>query len=250
MILAIETSTKFGGVVLYNRGSVLSVKRFTGGVNASETLLPAISELLAEQTMQLGDLSSIAVTIGPGSFTGLRVGLTAAKTLAYFNQLPVFAVPTLDVLALPAQVPGSTIAALMDARKGEVYGAVYRVTQSMERVSEFCVCSIEQFLEGQTDVIITGNAINLYREKIEAICGSSVRFTDEGIWYPDPVTLAQCADNGSYPVYRGEALFSLAPLYIRKSEAEIQWAKTHGSDHPGLSTVDPDSTTGKSSKKT
>ncbi|MBN1355543.1 tRNA (adenosine(37)-N6)-threonylcarbamoyltransferase complex dimerization subunit type 1 TsaB [bacterium] len=223
MILGLETSTKFGGVALVDGTGTRAVIRFTAEVNASELLLPSIAGLLRENNCRIADIRRIGVSIGPGSFTGLRVGLTAAKTLGYFNDIPVTCIPTLDVLAYQARSYGAVISVLMDARKGEVYGSVYCGGEIVRSLTDTRVCTVEEILTASGCDAVTGDAIKRYRERIDTACGGMGRFTPETIWCPDPEQVARLSADFGYPEYRGEALFDLTPLYIRRSEAEIRW---------------------------
>ena len=127
-ILAIETALATGGVALVTRSRVIAERLLDVRVTYSERLLPSIEAMLADASLGFGDLSGIAVSVGPGSFTGLRIGIATAQGLALATGLPLVSVGTLEALAWSAWAPGGTVACALDARRGEVYGAVFRFT--------------------------------------------------------------------------------------------------------------------------
>jgi len=223
MILAIETSTMQGSIALVKNGEVIDSVCISSESHASVSLVPSIQAMVKNAGIRLSDIRTYAVTSGPGSFTGLRVGLTAAKTFAYFNKSLVVAIPTLDALVVPATPSENVIVGILDARKGEVYGAVYDGSKQIQRITPYRVCPIEDILTGHHPVTVIGNAVAVYRQRILDCAGSDVVFTTEDMWIPKATSVARLVETGQYPEYSGEQLFKLAPMYIRKSEAEIKW---------------------------
>jgi tRNA threonylcarbamoyladenosine biosynthesis protein TsaB len=122
LLLAIESAVAPGVALL--RGEVVIAERACAAP-AAETLLPAIAGLLEGASATLGDVGAFAISIGPGSFTGLRVGLSTLKGLAFGSDVPAFAVPTLAALAAGAPQGPGPVAALLDARRGELYAAAF-----------------------------------------------------------------------------------------------------------------------------
>lgn len=123
--LAIDTSTRHTGVAL-RAGAVLAFRRFSPPLNAGEQLLPAIHELLQAYHVGPGDLDLIVLANGPGSFTGLRIGLATAKGLAFQGKAALVPVSTLETLAWQAPTRRGHVFPLMDARRGEVFSACWR----------------------------------------------------------------------------------------------------------------------------
>ncbi len=125
-ILGIETSTQKGSIALMDRATLVKELPLSAALNKhAERLLPQIDILLKETGTAPSDLAAIAVSIGPGSFTGLRVGLATAKGLAYALGLPLLPVSTLRAMALPFCHTQKAITPMMVARKGEVYWALF-----------------------------------------------------------------------------------------------------------------------------
>src|SRR5690242_19383342 len=125
-VLALETSTLAGGVALMDGERLVAEYVLDVGVTHSERLLAVIDRVLADARWAPRDLEGLAVSIGPGSFTGLRVGVSTVKGLAWALGLPIAAVPTLDAMA--AAVPSSAwpVCPILTARRGEVYASLYR----------------------------------------------------------------------------------------------------------------------------
>ena len=126
MLLAIDTSTRQAGIALYERRRGLLAEQIWFTANRhTEELMPAIASLFAVAGATPGDLAAVAVAIGPGSFTGLRVGLAAAKGLALAQGIPIVGIPTLDVTAYPHQRQPVPVIAIAQAGRGRVYWAPY-----------------------------------------------------------------------------------------------------------------------------
>ena len=119
-VLGIETATLMGGVALMSEVGLISEYRMGVAARHSERLLPAIDHLLTQSRSSLSELSAIAVSAGPGSYTGLRVGLAVAKGLAMGAHLPLVMVPTLEAHAAAFSQCQRLIAPMLDARRGQV----------------------------------------------------------------------------------------------------------------------------------
>jgi tRNA threonylcarbamoyladenosine biosynthesis protein TsaB len=125
VVLAIESATSTPSVALLAGAEVLALRSAPPGAVAAEVILPAVEAVLAEAQLALGEVALFALAIGPGSFTGLRVGLATVKGLAFRSDRPVAPVPTLAALCFGAGSVQGAVAALLDARRGEVYAAAH-----------------------------------------------------------------------------------------------------------------------------
>src|SRR5438477_12876260 len=142
LLLAMDTATDQVAVALGDRGAVRGEVRLVGGRRHAEQLAPAIQSLCDETGVGLDQLGAIAVGIGPGLFTGLRVGVTTAKVMAQALRVPIVAVPSLDLVAYPLRHTNRLLVAVLDARRREVFDAAYRpVPGGLQRVSEYQVRS-------------------------------------------------------------------------------------------------------------
>lgn len=125
-LLAIDTATRYAGLALYDGGRILSEASWLSNNNHSVELMPALVRMLDQQALSASDLAAVAVAIGPGSFTGLRIGVSVAKGLAQAQNIPILGVPTLDVLAFQHTEQRRPIWAVIHAGRGRLCAALYR----------------------------------------------------------------------------------------------------------------------------
>jgi tRNA threonylcarbamoyladenosine biosynthesis protein TsaB len=223
-ILAADTSTKTGSVALVE--DALLIAEYT--LNVSEThsarLLPTIDRVLTDAGIGINEVDGLAIAAGPGSFTGLRIGLATFKGLALAGNKKLVAVPTLDALASSLAFCAQLVCPMLDARMGEVYAALYRFKgSSLERISQDLVVTVEDlFREVDEPVVVSGDGIPLYRDRIVSVLGDRAIFAHPRFWIPRAVNVAAIA----LPrLERGESddIDALAPIYVRQSEAERKW---------------------------
>ena len=237
IILGLDTATPTASAALVEDGQLVaeafsdkSGRREQGSVihargNHSEIVLPLIKSILDQGKISLPALSGLAVSIGPGSFTGLRIALATVKGVAYEWGLPVVGVSTLHANAARVRDHEGIIGSLLDARKQEVYAAIYhRQGQTLTPLSEERVCSIDAAIEslravGAVDPVLVGDGATAYAPLLSAAFGASVRITGDdelGSVAAQVATLPwrRFADHG------GDDLASLAPRYLRSPEAE------------------------------
>jgi tRNA threonylcarbamoyladenosine biosynthesis protein TsaB len=125
MLLAIDTATHYAGLALYGEGQVWAEENWRSAMTHSVELMPRIRRMLSTQQVAVEALAGIAVSLGPGSFTGLRIGLAAAKGLALPYHLPLVGVPALDAVAYPYQTAGRKVWAILEAGRGRIGVACY-----------------------------------------------------------------------------------------------------------------------------
>jgi tRNA threonylcarbamoyladenosine biosynthesis protein TsaB len=225
IVLGIETSTPQTSVALGTEREVLAAVQLTGKVR-QDAVVPALEHLLAWSGLELSQVGGIAVGLGPGLFTGLRVGVETGKSLAQVLSVPIVGICSLDALAFGVRYTRRLIGAVIDARRGEVFFALYRsVPGGVMREGGYRVgppghlaAEIEA-LAGE--VLLVGNGAILYRREIQEVCGR-VEFASSAQAYPQAPALVELA----IPRFireQSDRLFDIAPLYLRKSDAEIAW---------------------------
>ncbi len=228
-LLAIETATAAHSVALVEDGRLLAELSYEAQGNRGGMLLPTVDQVLKTAGVAARDLDAVAVSLGPGSFTGLRVGLATAQGLALGAGAMVVGVPTLEALAEGYALADGTICALLDAYRGEVYMALFRRNgYALERVipdavlAPGAVASVLAAVEGPVHLIGYGAA--RYREQLEAALGGRACVSDESLRaVPLAVVVArlgirQFAD-GRTPVAE------VALSYLRRAAAEMNREK-------------------------
>ena len=221
-LLLVDTATPTGSVAVSQGEKLLGEIVLSGPANHTDHLLGNIDELLRGVGLTIGDMDGFGVFLGPGSFTGLRVGVATIKGLALATGKPVVGVSSLASLAWRLPFAALPVCPLLDARKGEVYAALYQWTgEDFSSLLIPCVLPPERWLERlSNDVLFIGDGAQSYRGLIEERLGESAHFA------PWPAHACR-ASNGLGPALqmlrRGEhiPLEGLIPTYIRPSEAEL-----------------------------
>lgn len=231
MLLALETSAERGSVALFDAGRLLGEVWLDARERHAASLLVCLDRLLAERNRKLDDVDRIALAIGPGSFTGLRIGLATALGLAFGTARRLVPVPTLAALATQANVD-VPIAAVLDARRGEVYAGLYRANG--ESLAEDSCCTIDDFLARlpeNGEVAFLGDGVAAHRQAIASRLGERARFL--------PVESARfgAASVGWLGLRLDSAGLSLAPervelRYLRRAEAEAKRLALHAQNEP------------------
>jgi tRNA threonylcarbamoyladenosine biosynthesis protein TsaB len=220
-VLALDTSLSGGGAALASEGRVLAQARLEPGPGFSRRLLPAVEEVLARAGVQRGDLRGLAVTLGPGFFTGLRVGIATAQGMALGLGLPVAGVSSLRLLAEAAPPEAETIWALADARRGLLYAAAFRRQGGvLARLAPDMAISAQR-LAGRLSppALLLGPGARLLGPEHLA---PGLELAPPGLDHPDPGRLALL---GEHRLARGEgsAPHQLRPRYCRPSDAEVRF---------------------------
>lgn len=231
MLLAIETATLASGVALATAGKLVAEIIVQTKKTHSERLMPHIEQLLELGQVAKEDITAIAVSIGPGSFTGLRIGLATAKALAYVWNVPVIGVSTLAALAYACPAPNSLICPLLDAQKGNVYQAVYRWEKGIlqEVIPPRVIAhqeAINELASQPLPVIMLGEGAVLFQEAIVA-AADPIELAPPHIILPRAGSVALLGHQLLRQGIRHDVM-TLEPLYIRRSEAEVLWEQRHG----------------------
>jgi tRNA threonylcarbamoyladenosine biosynthesis protein TsaB len=215
-VLAVETSTLSGGAALLDGERVVGEYTLDVRVTHSERLMAAIDQLLSDAGWTARDLDGIAVTVGPGSFTGLRVGLSTVKGLALALAIPVAAVPTLDAMAAMLPYAALPVCPVLDARKREVYASLYRWDGlGMRRQWDYLALAPDELARRLDEpVIVVGDGA-------EAIDSAFARRVEPPRRGPAPAVVGAL---GRARLARGETVTvaDLVPIYLRPSEAELK----------------------------
>lgn len=229
IVLALETSAVAGSVALFRGDRLLAERQLDPMRRSAQTLASALVDALAAAACLPADVRLVATTVGPGSFTGLRVGVTAAKTFAYAARAEVLGLNTLEVIA--AQVPlalrsagAVEIQAVLDAQRKEVFVGRFRFApDELERCAPDAIVPVQTWLDSlQPGVIVTGPVL----DKLEGRLPAGVIAVAHARRNPQAATVGRLAWRDYLRGRRGD-LWKLAPEYLRASAAEEKAAKSN-----------------------
>lgn len=231
-VLGIESATFAQSVALLEDDRVVAEASYVAEGGRGGRLMPTVDEVLRQAGLSVGDLDAVSVSVGPGSFTGLRVGLATAKGLARGAGVSLVGVSTLEVLAEGYDVKEGSICALLDAYRGEVFAAMFRRNGGrLERLTADMVAVPEAVpLSGEGETHMIGNGAACYRERLKAVFGERVNVTGEGTSaVPMAVVVARLGMRRltGVPGATQEQPNSteVVPVYLRRAAAEVNWEK-------------------------
>lgn len=226
LILGIESSTVQIGCAIGGHEGVLSSAHSAKGKRHAENLTPAIDFICRQAQVDLSEIGLVAVDVGPGLFTGLRVGLATAKAVAFALRVPMIGVSSLDLLAFPVRFSPRLIVAAIDARRGEIFYAFYRqVPGGVQRISEHAVGSPDdlasELLATGEEALLVGDGAHRYREDFDGL--ARVEIVDAGNSHPSAASLVQLAHAQALREDY-QQIDEIVPLYLRRPDAEINWS--------------------------
>lgn len=231
IILGIDTATDSVSVALGEGTRVLAHSEVVSDRQHVEALTPMIDFVCKQADVSFRELGAIAADIGPGLFTGMRVGIAAAKAIAFSLNLPIIGVCALDVLAAAAPRTDSVVVSVIDARRREVYWAMHRIIEDeLTQVRAPCVGPVTELvadvLERSQRAQFVGNGALRYRNDIVGALGTSLQgceFADERYSRPTAATLVLLAHRLAVEE-RWQSAYEVSPLYLRPPDAEIHWS--------------------------
>ncbi len=234
-IMGLESATLDGSVAVVDSGG-MAVEYFWDVRNAhSEEIFFSIDRVLKEAKTSLHEIDGFAISLGPGSFTGIRIGVTVTRTLAQVLNRPVVGISTLDSLAFNLFPTDCLVCPIIDALRNEVYTALYTAgKRGLKRLTDYSILNIEDLLSNFlppyiskfNNVIFSGPAVKLHQELIKkklskgAVIASSDKIIPRG---------GKLAELGLKTFLRnkGKRWDKIFPLYIRRAEAEVKWEQKH-----------------------
>lgn len=227
-ILAIDTSSITASVALLEDGVIKGEYNLNTGLTHSEQLLPMVEALLKNTGSQIEQIDRFVVTSGPGSFTGLRIGIATANALAQAHHKEVLGLSTLDALAENGRHFKGYVCPILNARRGEVYTALYESDgRELKRLSEHQAIALHDFMkqipDDQRQIYFVGDGVLAYAGMIEDFFGDRVILASEGHRFLAAGRLGQLALNHSEDF----KILPVEPVYLRESEAVIRWREAH-----------------------
>ncbi len=233
-ILAVETTSPVLGAAIWEEGRILGEYSLHSTKTHSQNLLPVIDSLLGACGLSLADMDLFAVDVGPGSFTGVRIGIATVKGFAFASGTPVVGCNSLETLAMNlVSAEHALLCPIVDARSGACYAALYRAKQGeLEELIPPCAEQIESFLEHSLSaypepILFLGDGIFAYRAIVEQSRGSAAHFADGAA--ADFRAASLCA-LAQIKARRGAAADAeaLTPIYLRKPQAQRELERRQG----------------------
>jgi tRNA threonylcarbamoyladenosine biosynthesis protein TsaB len=238
-ILGLDTASSTASVALIENGELTAEESYPAGsealgcpggkrANYAEIILPLIDAVLSRRGLAVGELSGLAISIGPGSFTGLRIGLSTVKGLAYGSETPLVGIPTLRAHAARARGWRGLICSFLDARKNEVYAALFRSGGvNVDRLTEDFVAPVQFIIEkiqstaGQDPCLFVGDGIARHKELLTGALGVQAHMLGGDALCSAAAAVARLSEE---KFRRGEVdrAETLRPLYLRSPEAELK----------------------------
>ena len=219
-ILGIETSTRAASVAVVSDGKILSEVIQESHSPHSETLQVQIEEVIKNSGVA-DKIDAVAVSIGPGSFTGLRIGLAAAKVLAYAWKIKIVGVPTLQAMAFNFPTDFVTVLPLIDAQKNRAYVQQFKNCLPQNKIEVQAIDEVVKSAEKiDGEVFLCGDVLH----KIKIELPANVKIAPVNLKMPRAANVALC---GKFLLEQGreDNLMNLEPLYVRRSEAEVLWER-------------------------
>lgn len=223
-ILGIDTSTMTASVGIIEDDQVLIDLKYDVKITYSEVLLSSIDLVLKTVELEVEKLDGFAISIGPGSFTGLRIGLSTVKGLCFASGKPLASVNSLDALASLSLFCRYPVVPLLDAKKNQVYAAIYDTSEGeLKRKSGYLVVDIEELIKNiSSKTLFVGPGVKVYQRDLIQFLGDKAHFAPNEQSLPSGACVARI---GLGKIISGqvENITDLEPMYLRKSEAELKF---------------------------
>lgn len=232
-ILAIDTSSSVASVAIINNEKLVGEYSINTNLKHSEKLMPIINQLLLSCDISINDIDCIGIAEGPGSFTGVRIGIATARAISHVINVPIIGVSTLEALAYNIPCFEGIVCPILDARRNQVYASAYRwednnVFSVINQDAYYIDDIIDELNKYNEKIIFLGDGIDIYKEKLVSGLGVKAKFSLIYTKLQRASSVAQLALKYSK---KGEMknCFQVLPNYLRKSEAERQYeAKIKG----------------------
>lgn len=228
-ILSVDTSTKYLSLGVYDNGKFYEYK-LELGIRLSALLASTIQRVLNALGWQVEDINYFACGLGPGSFTGLRIGLATMKGLAWSARKPIIGIPTLDILAQSVNTSGDIAIPIVDAKRGLVYGASYQFQRgTLKKLMPYSLLTPEDFLskakksisgKKYDNIQIFGDGLALIKDR--SFLGlKGVRTMDKDYWYPRPGNILSLA-LGRIKEKKLDNVFKIEPIYLYPKDCQVR----------------------------
>jgi len=217
--LALDTSQSSGSIALWDSGRIVYSAYFNIAITHSETLMPQLDAGLRLCGYAVSDIKAVLLTLGPGSFTGLRIGLASAKGIAYGLRIPLLSFDTLRLCALQRHKCGCRILSVLDAKMHQVYAALY--DEDLIELQSPRVCAAEELVDWDArGCYLLGSGSDLVQPVLESAGFNAVRVYEQPLNAAGLFQLAELFPQEE--IYDFDRLAELEPLYLRESTAQVR----------------------------
>jgi tRNA threonylcarbamoyladenosine biosynthesis protein TsaB len=231
LTLAIDSSTNVGSVALISEDGLLGEELLNLTDTHSQRLMPQLVSLLENSGYEPQDLEGIGVGLGPGSFTGIRIGLATAKTMAQALQIPIVGISTLEAMAYNLKYTSTYLCPMIDGRRDRVFAALYkgRGKEKLAAESQDSLIAIDDLLRELADIdeaiYFIGEVASKYKDRIIKEI-KQPKFVSSSFNFPRASMIGELSLKKLLEG-KEDNLFALTPNYLKRSQAEIQWEKKH-----------------------
>ena len=225
-ILGIDTSSNASSVSVIEDNKLICEYTVNTKTTHSQKLMPMIENMLSMSGVNIKEIDAIAICIGPGSFTGLRIGMATAKAISHVNNLPIIGVNSLEILAGNMNLYDKKICSILDAQRNQVYTGRYKFENgSIVEIQPVDVVEIENLLEeiskDNDEWILVGEAVYKYEDKIKEIKNIDIPAPSHNVTKASSLcSIAMEKYNNNVDIHN---CYDINPMYIRKSQAEVQY---------------------------
>lgn len=221
-ILGIDTSSKFLNIALSEDDDIIKEESHLLDRAQASRLIPIVKELLRKSGTPVNKIDAFVIGLGPGSFTGLRIGVSAIKGFGIVTGKPCIGVPSIDAIACNAGETDGDIVPIIDAKRGQVYAAIYgRKAGRVKRLSEYMVLPVAQLLKKIKDApVFLGDGVPLYRDAILSADKKAI-FLEEKYWYPGAGNIIKLGFSRIKKAKK-QGLDKLTPLYLYPDDCQVR----------------------------
>jgi tRNA threonylcarbamoyladenosine biosynthesis protein TsaB len=228
-VMAVDTSSSMASVAILDKDQLLGEYSINSNKKHSQILMPMIQGIMNNLDIRPEEIDLFGVSTGPGSFTGLRIGITVIKAMAYALKKPVVGVPSLEALAYNLSMSQRHICPIMDARNNQVYTALYKWDgANIKEVTKCMGIPIQELVKLVKDLrvktIFVGDGVTIHREYLCSQLGDYSEFAPPNLLLQNAASVAYAAKVRADQGILGTS-FELVPFYLRKSQAEREYEK-------------------------
>ncbi|MFH1776727.1 MAG: tRNA (adenosine(37)-N6)-threonylcarbamoyltransferase complex dimerization subunit type 1 TsaB [Candidatus Omnitrophota bacterium] len=227
LTVSCDTSTKFLNIVISNNTGVIASARRESRFDQAQTIFPLMQQMLTDCRLTPSDINAFAVGIGPGSFTGVRVGVVTFKAMAFSLDKPLAGIISLDLIARVAKDTGKLICVIVDAKKDNIYAALYcRRHDQIMKIKGYFLGKITDWLDNiKGEVVFTGDGLFQYQSMIKKQKKIKPYFLHEEYWYPNTAALYELAKE-SFDKKQNQDAARVLPFYLYPDDCTVSYKKT------------------------